>query len=347
MQTDEEAVDEAINDLMRADDQSQIVSMQEGGAIGAITRSEVEAQISAAHRYPRSDGRFVEQAVTLATKTRKIAESCMYTVPRGGKQITGPSVRLAEICASRYGNLQVGARVVDATDTHVIAQGIAWDMQTNLRCTIEVQRRITDRYGKRYNDDMITVTGAAACSIALRNAIFRVIPKSLVSLIYDKARHTAVGNQKTLPDRRDDIISRLNKIGVSTERILARLEKETIEDVGLTEIETLIGLGTAIHEDNTTIEEAFPPLTPSPAPPEKDGKRISLGKGKAKDGGKEPKPDKPAKRPTLKEAIRSLSDGKTEDEITAAFEDAMQHEWSADEFDEIEKARDQMLATLA
>jgi hypothetical protein len=73
-------------------------------AVAVLNRSEVEAQLDAAHKYPRQIKRFLNEAITLATLTRDVAESCIYALPRGGKTIAGPSVRLAEICASAYGN---------------------------------------------------------------------------------------------------------------------------------------------------------------------------------------------------------------------------------------------------
>jgi len=257
---------------------------------GAIMRSEVEAQLDAAHRYKRSVSKFLHEAMGLATVTQEVAESCIYSLPRGGKMITGPSVRLAEICASSYGNLQIGARVVDAEETEVVAQGAAWDMERNLRCTIEVRRRITDKNGRRYKDDMITVTGNAAASIALRNAIFRVIPRAFVDSVYAKAREVAVGNAKTLETRRQQILERFNKLGVSTERVLQRVERKGVEDIDLDDLTVLIGLGTAIKGGEQTIEEAFPVAAPAPVPPEQDGKRISM-KGKASAQTREPGED--------------------------------------------------------
>jgi hypothetical protein len=272
------AIAEAM-DALAAAEQAAIVQVTPSAA-GTIVRHEVEAQLDAAHRYPRAITTFLHLATSMATISQEVAESCIYSIPRAGKLITGPSVRLAEICASAYGNLQVGARVLDADTQEITAQGVAWDMERNLRCMIEVRRRITDREGRRYTDDMINQTGNAAASIALRNAIFRVVPRAYVDTIYEKARLVAVGDAKTLVVRRDQILARLQKMGVSQERVLARLEKKGVDDIGLEELEVLIGLGTAIRDGNQNIDQAFPAPAPPPAPPEADGRRIKMGKGK-------------------------------------------------------------------
>lgn len=258
------------------------VTVVSEGVAGAIVRSEVEAQLTAAHKYPRSVKRFMQEAITLATLTQEVAEACIYSLPRAGKMIAGPSVRLAEIVASAYGNMQIGARVVDAEEREVVAQGVAWDMEKNLRVTIEARRRITNKHGKRYDDDMINVTGRAAASIALRDAVFRVVPRAYITQIYERARMVAVGDAKTLANRRAEVLDRLQKLGVSQDRVLSKLEVRGIEDIGLEQLEILIGLGTAIKNGEMQLDEVFPAVAPAPAPKEQDGKRISMrGKGKA------------------------------------------------------------------
>lgn len=258
------------------------------GAIGAIVRSEVEAQLDAAHKYPRSVTRFLSEAKTLATISQEVAESCIYSMPRDGKMIVGPSVRLAEICASTYRNLQVGGRVVDDDEKNVTAQGGAWDMERNLRVTVETRRRITKRNGARFSDDMVTVVGNAAAAIARRNAIFQVIPKAYVDVIYAHVRKVAVGDAQTLAARRQAIIDRLGKLGVTNDRVLARLGKTGVEDIGLEELEVLIGLGTAIKNGEQGIDDAFPTAAPPPPGVAEEGRRISLRKKETPTPAREP-----------------------------------------------------------
>jgi len=101
------------------------------------------------------------------------AQSMGYALQRGGKPITGPSVHLAKLVVSNWGNMRTEAKVVEVTDKEVVSRGIAWDLEANTASSFEVRRKITDKYGKRFNDDMITVTGNAANSIAYRNAVFQ------------------------------------------------------------------------------------------------------------------------------------------------------------------------------
>ncbi|MFN8826683.1 MAG: hypothetical protein ACK501_17070, partial [Planctomycetota bacterium] len=59
-------------------------------------------------------------------------------------------------------------------------------------------RRITGKNGRRYSSDMIGVTGNAACSIALRNAVFRGIPRAFWIDIYDaRARRRSATRRRS------------------------------------------------------------------------------------------------------------------------------------------------------
>ena len=227
-----------------------------------IVKTEIDIQIATAKRYPRSLEKFRQDALSMATVDKDIAASCFYKLKRNNANgesafIEGPSVRLAEIVANAWGNLRFGARISNEGEREVTAQGVAHDLEKNVCNTIEVSRRITNRAGKRYGDDMIGVTKNAACSIALRNAIFKTVPFTYVKFIYEQAKKTAVGDAKTLAERRQVMFEQFSKMGVTKDQVIAFLEKKSFEDVGIAEIETMIGVYNAIKDGDTTIDEQF------------------------------------------------------------------------------------------
>ena len=221
------------------------------------TRGEVDMQVSTARRFPRSVKTFKERALSLATLDEETAASCFYSLPRGGKAIEGPSARLAEIVAASWGNLRSQACVVDVDKKFVTARGTCWDLENNTAVSVEVQKRITDSKGRPYNDDMIGVTSNAACAIALRNAVFKVVPMAMVKPIYDAARKVAIGDAQTLNARRHKMVDHFGKMGVRLDQILAKVERVSIEDISLDDLAVLIGLSTAIKDGDTSIDEAF------------------------------------------------------------------------------------------
>ena len=253
---------------VQRDDEEIEQTPQTDSIVEHLARGEIASQVETAKRYPRSIQRFVDEAMAMACLDEETASSCIYALPRGDKSIEGPSARLAEIVASAWGNCRVGARVVSEDQRFLTAQGFFFDVQRNYAVTFEVRRRITNKNGQRFNDDMIGVTANAACSIALRNAVFKGVPKALWTRLYEAARQTAIGDAKTLENKRADMIAYFGKMGVRPERILATLECPSVADIGLDKLATLKGIATALKDGELTIEQAFPATaTTVPATP--------------------------------------------------------------------------------
>lgn len=231
----------------------------EGSTIALLNKSEIDTQIATAHKYPRSIKRFRTMVQDMVTISESVAQECIYALPRDGKVIEGPSARFAEVVASAWGNSRAGARVISDQGDFVTAQGVFHDLEQNVAITYEVQRRITDKSGRRYKPDMIGVTANAACSVALRNAILKGVPKAFWADMYDGARKCAMGDVKTLPTRRAEAFKLFQGYGVTKEQVLTKLGVPGEEDIGQEELVILRGLITAIKEGDTTPEQAFAP----------------------------------------------------------------------------------------
>jgi hypothetical protein len=227
-------------------------------ALESLERANVDMQIATAKRYPRSPAVVKKRMMDLATLDQESAATCFYRLNRQGKMIEGPTIRLAEIAGSCFGNLRYGARVIGNDGKVVTAQGYCFDLETNVMSQVEVQRRITDRNGNKYSEDMQVVTGNAACAIALRNAVFKVVPFAIIKPIFTAAKKAAVGDIKTLVERRTAMLAKFASLGINEKRILTTLGKNGVDEIGLAELETLIGLHNAIEDKEQTVEEAFP-----------------------------------------------------------------------------------------
>lgn len=212
-------------------------------------RSEHEMKVTTAKKWPRSVKVFKNQTRELATLDEETAGQCFYVLPRGDKTIEGPSVRMAEIVAASWGNLSYGARIVDEDDKWITAQGICYDYEKNISASIEVRRRITDKHGRRFNDDMVQVTGRAACSIALREAIFKVVPRAFWSDILDEAKAASVGKGLTMEKQRDKCMEYWRKAGATDAMVLGFLDRKGIEDITLDDLVMLRGLATAMKDE--------------------------------------------------------------------------------------------------
>lgn len=227
--------------------------------IDAVERANIDSQVATAKQYPRNVRRSIDNSVVMATMNFETAKSCGYALPRGGKPITGPSVHLAKIIVSNWGNMRTEAKVVQITDKQIISRGTAWDLETNTASAFEVRRSIIDKYGKRYSDDMITVTGNAANSIAYRNAVFSVIPKGIIERVYQSAQNLITGDlsdsDKLLKTRTNIINSFSNNYGITEEEVIKLCGKLTTNQIKSEEIALLIGMQQSLKDGDTTVDE--------------------------------------------------------------------------------------------
>lgn len=228
-------------------------------AIESLERANVDIQISTAKKYPRNIPTVTRKIISTACLDEETAESCFYTLRRGGKSIIGPSVRLAEIAASMYQNLKMGAMIVANDGKKITARGFCQDLENNIAIAVEVDRSIVDKHGKTYSEDMQVVTGNAAKAIALRNAVLKVVPGVIINKAFNEAKKVAVGDAKSLNDRRQAAMRYFTeKLNIPEKNIFAALDVTSIEEVTLKHLEILTGMKTAIKEGTTTIEEQFP-----------------------------------------------------------------------------------------
>ena len=249
-------------------EQGEVFSLAPINAIEAVSRAEIDQQITTAKRYPRSLSKVKAEMMEMATLDEETAASCFYSLPRGGKNIQGPGVRLAEIALSCYGNIRAGTRIIetvaDGPAPYVAIQAICHDLEKNIAVTMEKRRRIIGKKNKGgiIDEDDINLAANAGSAIAFRDAMFKVVPGILLRPVYEAAKKVAIGDARTLSDRRQKAIDAFAKMGVPANRVLASISKAKVEEVTLEDLETLIGTFSAIKEGSITIENAFPLVVP-------------------------------------------------------------------------------------
>jgi hypothetical protein len=240
---------------------SEIIQIQQAEMLQAINRSEVDMQVSTAKQYPRELPKVLNQIATYATMDVETASECFYVLRRngdnGGAAIEGLSVRMAEIIAGAWGNLRVQTRIIGNDGKTITAQGVCHDLETNVAVSVEVKRRITDRNGRTYSEDMQVVTGNAASAIAFRNAVLKVVPKAVTKRVIAEVKQVALGQAIDLETSRQNCLTNFAKAGVTDKMIFELFDIAKIEEIDKNILFELKGLWNAIKEGTTTVQEVF------------------------------------------------------------------------------------------
>lgn len=232
--------------------------------LDSIEKANVDTQVSTAKQYPRDITRALNNSIVMATIDQQTAQTMGYALPRGGKPITGPSVHLAKLIVSNWGNIRAEAKVVQITESQVVSRGTCWDLENNVATAFEVRRSIKGKNGQRFTDDMITVVGNAANAIAYRNAVFSVIPKAITDKVYQAAQHCITGDlsdDAKLLQRRTQCLKFFNdEYGITEAEVVKLCGKQTVNQIRGEEIALLIGIYQSLKDGDTTVDEIMKPI---------------------------------------------------------------------------------------
>src|SRR5690625_1163207 len=182
---------------------------QQNGVMAQASSSremeEVKGQIFMARQFPRNVFQS-EQRILDACKRPSLAQTAMYSYPRGGARVEGPSIRLAEVLAQNWGNLAFGIKELEQRPGESVAMAYAWDLETNVReekvFTVPHTRKARGQIKKLDDPRDIYELVANNGARRLRSCILGIIPGDIVEKAVEECNKTLTGNNKEpLKDR--------------------------------------------------------------------------------------------------------------------------------------------------
>jgi hypothetical protein len=205
-----------------------------GGQSVAHTREaqSVQAAMVIAQKFPRDPERALTR-ILQDCKRPALAEQAVYSYPRGGQTVCGPSIRLAETIARAWGNLDCGIVELETkpgignVPGESVMMSYAWDLETNTRVTkvFTVKHiRDTKQASKALTDQRdIYETTANQGARRLRACILAVIPGDIVDSAVKACNKALEGGKGPIIDRVRLMLSAFHELGVTQEMIEKRL----------------------------------------------------------------------------------------------------------------------------
>lgn len=244
--------------------QNQEQSQSTGMVAVAESRAaqEVQAAMIVAKRFPRDETAAFNR-VLKSCKRKTLAECSMYVYPRGNLQVTGPTIRLAEVLAQNWGNVDFGIIELEQKNGESTMMAYAWDLETNTRQTkvfTVKHERHTKKGSYRLTDprDIYEMTANQGAR-RMRACILGIIPGDLVDAAIAECEKTMKGdNDEPLMDRVRKMVSVFTEFGVTQEMIETRLGHRidvTIE----TELVLLRKMYLSIRDNMANAHDLFPP----------------------------------------------------------------------------------------
>jgi len=222
---------------------------------------EVQATCLVAKRFPRDEEQCTAK-ILKACKRMSLAEKACYAYQRASTQITGPSIRLAEVLAQAWGNIDFGVIEVEQKATESIMMSYAWDLENMTRQTKTFtvpHVRHSKKYGARRLTDPRDIYEQTANQAArrLRACILGVIPGDIVELAVDACERTlAEGGGEPLDNRIRKMEQAFTTLNVTKEMLEIRLG-HVLEKTTEQELVNLRSIYTSISDNFGAISNFF------------------------------------------------------------------------------------------
>jgi len=184
--------------------------------------AEVQAAMAIARMNPRDQIMAMDRILNACTRPT-LADSAIYSYAKGGTDITGPSIRLAETLAQNWGNISFGIRELETKQGESTVQSYCWDMETNTRreITFTVEHiRYTKKGTYKLEDprevyELIANQG----SRRLRACILSVIPGDVTEAAVNQCEVTMKAKADISPEGIKKMTEAFAKFGVTQQQI--------------------------------------------------------------------------------------------------------------------------------
>ena len=222
--------------------------------------AEAQGKLLIAKRFPRNQVEAYQNAMN-ACKRPSLAEKAIYSYPKGGQTVSGPSIRLAEELARCWGNIDFGIKELSQKDGESEMQAYCWDTETNTISsqTFVVPHVIDTRTGQK----KLTTTrdiyenNANMAGRRLRARILAVLPPDLVEDAVRECRKTLAGkNDQPIEDRIKKMVMAFQKFGVKPETIEKRLGRP-IDTMTTDDVSEFVGIFNSLKDGNSSVQDWF------------------------------------------------------------------------------------------
>lgn len=229
----------------------------------------VQGQIMIAKAFPRNM-KDVWNKVEAACQRRSLAEKAIYRYARGGSDISGPSIRLAEALINAYGNAKAGFEIISSDSESSRVRAYAYDMETNTiqERTFDVPHIRQTKTGRTKLTDPRDIYEAVAnqAQRRVRACALSILPGDMVELGVNACRKTMEKSIDLNPSKIRNLVEAFVKYGVSQVMIEARIQRH-VDAMTVEQFVDLMNVGNSLRDGIGKVEDFF----------DKDAKPISGG----------------------------------------------------------------------
>lgn len=247
----------------RHDDGSLTTRPQVGAvAVAARVEAEAKAALAIAKAQPRDEVDALDR-IKNACQRQGLAERAEYVYSRGGTNITGPTIKLLEVVAGAWGNIQSGFRVLSSTKLESVVEAFAWDLETNNKKVMEfvVPHIRSKRSGNESLSDPRDIYEliASTAQRRVRKCLEGVVPTDVVEDALNECKKTLKTKLGDITaDRIKKMVDTFADFGVSKEQIEERIQRR-IDSIAPAQFVDLGRIANSLKDGMSTVDDWFKP----------------------------------------------------------------------------------------
>jgi hypothetical protein len=226
--------------------------------------AEVQAAMIVARSNPRNQVEAMDRILNACTRP-SLAATAVYSYSRGGTDITGPTIRLAETIAGAWGNIQYGVREISQDESSSTVQSYCWDVESNVRreVTFQVSHYRQAKGTKKLLTDPRDIYEQTANQGArrLRACILAVIPGDVVEAAISQIETTLHATADVSPEGVKKLVDAFAAIGVTKEQLEARIQRR-VDSIQPAQVVAIRKIYVSIKDGLSTKDEWFDEIKP-------------------------------------------------------------------------------------
>ncbi len=190
--------------------------------------AEVQARMIIARANPRDPVRSMELVLNDCTRPT-LADHAIYQYARGGTDIRGPSIRLAEAIAQRWGNIASGIKELSRSGEYSECVAYAWDLESGYYDERQFQIRHwrdTKKGGYQLHDERDIYELIANFGQRRKRAVLlTVIPGDVTEAALEQCERTMHARADVTPEGIKKLIETFAELGITQPQIEARIQR--------------------------------------------------------------------------------------------------------------------------
>lgn len=219
-----------MNDGLTVQDQEHLPNSPQAEMMMTRQMQEVQAAMVAAKRFPRDEMAAINR-IKATCQRPTLAAQAVYRYPKGGQNVSGPSIRLAEALAQNWGNIDTGIVELENNRGASTMMAYAWDLETNTRVTkiFTVEHKRDTKQGSKALTDGRDIYEATANFGARRQraCILSIVPGDVVDMAVEACKETvASADKRPVDEILTEILKAFKSIKVTKEQLEKYFDKQ-------------------------------------------------------------------------------------------------------------------------